>query len=103
MSKVPPLATRLLLIVGYIVFVIVAPFLMQRALSPTGYTTGLNILILSGYSAIAALGLNIIVGYCGLLNLGFAGFMLIGAYTAGILMRDFHISFWLALIAALVH
>jgi branched-chain amino acid transport system permease protein len=94
---------RALLIVGYLLFVFLAPWALQRMFSPTGYTNGLNILILSGYSAIAALGLNIIVGYCGLLNLGFAGFMLIGAYTAGILMRDYHVSFWLAMIAALVH
>jgi branched-chain amino acid transport system permease protein len=40
-----------------------------------------------GFFAIAALGLNILVGYCGLLNLGFAGFMCIGAYTAAILMK----------------
>jgi len=40
-----------------------------------------------GYFALAALGLNILVGYCGLLNLGFAGFMCVGAYTAAILMK----------------
>ncbi|MGI8905949.1 MAG: branched-chain amino acid ABC transporter permease [Candidatus Sumerlaeaceae bacterium] len=94
---------RALPIVGFVAFVFVAPWMLHSLLSPTGYTNGINILILGGYSAIGALGLNIIVGYCGLLNLGFAGFMLIGAYTAGILMRDFHFSFWLAMLASVVH
>lgn len=97
------LGRRILAGALFIAFVFLAPWALQRFLSPTGYTTGINILITAGYSAIAALGLNIIVGYCGLLNLGFAGFMLIGGYTAGILMRDFHVSFWLALVAALAH
>jgi branched-chain amino acid transport system permease protein len=37
--------------------------------------------------AIAALGLNIVTGYTGQLNLGFCGFMAIGAYTTGLLMK----------------
>ena len=32
-----------------------------------------------------AVGLNIVVGYCGLLDLGFAAFLAVGAYTGGIL------------------
>lgn len=38
--------------------------------------------------AIASLGLNIVTGYTGQLNLGFCAFMAIGAYTTGLLMRD---------------
>lgn len=66
---------------------------------------------------ICALGLNIVVGYAGLLDLGFVAFWAIGGYVAGWLMSDFffqvnirfgtttppnikgiHISFWLVLI-----
>src|ERR1043166_4421074 len=36
--------------------------------------------------AICALGLNIVVGYAGLLDLGFVAFWAIGGYTAGWLM-----------------
>ncbi|MBX7247101.1 MAG: branched-chain amino acid ABC transporter permease [Candidatus Sumerlaeaceae bacterium] len=68
-----------------------------------GYETAANILVLVGIGSIAALGLNIIVGYCGLLNLGFAGFMLIGAYTTGILMKEYHWNFWLAMLASIAH
>ncbi len=35
--------------------------------------------------AILALGLNIVVGFAGLLDLGYAAFFAIGAYTYGIL------------------
>jgi branched-chain amino acid transport system permease protein len=51
-----------------------------------------------------ALGLNIVVGYAGLLDLGYAAFFAIGAYTMGFLTARqsplyeiFHINFWLAL------
>src|SRR5215213_3629164 len=61
---------------------------------------------------ILALGLNIVVGYAGLLDLGYAAFFAIGAYTAGMLSSthlsgqfgsNFQISFWLVIwIAAAV-
>ncbi len=55
---------------------------------------------------ILALGLNIVVGYAGLLDLGYAAFFAIGAYTAGMLSSShlsgqfgssFQISFWLVI------
>ena len=46
--------------------------------------------------AIATLGLNLITGYTGQLNLAHAGFMAIGAYTVGILTVDHGWSFWSA-------
>src|SRR5262249_56456536 len=61
---------------------------------------------------ILALGLNIVVGYAGLLDLGYAAFFAIGAYTAGMLSSthltgqfgsNFQMSFWLVIwIAAAV-
>jgi branched-chain amino acid transport system permease protein len=44
-----------------------------------------------------ALGLNIVVGYAGLLDLGFAAFFAVGAYTVGITTLHFGLNFWLAL------
>jgi branched-chain amino acid transport system permease protein len=44
-----------------------------------------------------ALGLNIIVGYCGLCDLGYAAKFAIGAYTTGILINVFAWNFWLTL------
>lgn len=48
--------------------------------------------------AIATLGLNLITGYTGQLNLAHAGFMAVGAYTVGILTVDHGWSFWAALV-----
>jgi branched-chain amino acid transport system permease protein len=45
--------------------------------------------------AIATLGLNLLTGYTGQLNLAHGGFMAIGAYTLGILTVD-QMPFWLA-------
>ncbi|QIL79765.1 branched-chain amino acid ABC transporter permease [Diaphorobacter sp. HDW4A] len=47
--------------------------------------------------AIATLGLNLITGYAGQLNLAHASFMAIGAYTVGILSVDHGWWFWCAL------
>ncbi len=44
-----------------------------------------------------ALGLNIVVGYAGLLNLGYIAFYAVGAYTYGILNHFHDFNFWLAL------
>jgi branched-chain amino acid transport system permease protein len=78
--------------------------------------TGVFILIY----VIMAVGLNVVVGYAGLLDLGYVAFFAIGAYTAGWLasgqfqqvhfhfgavgisedLRGIHISVWLVLICA---
>jgi branched-chain amino acid transport system permease protein len=50
--------------------------------------------------AIAAIGLNLILGYTGQLNLAHAGFMAIGAYTVGILTVDYGVPYWIAFVAA---
>ena len=47
---------------------------------------------------IAALGLNIVVGYTGLLDLGYVAFYTIGAYTIAVLTSAHtHLGFWAAL------
>ena len=46
---------------------------------------------------ILALGLNIVAGFTGLLDLGYVGFYGIGAYTAGLLTIHFDLSFWIIL------
>ncbi len=56
--------------------------------------------ILAGTYTIFALGLQINVGFTGIVNFGQAGFMAIGAYSMGILVVKAGWSFWLALPAA---
>ena len=50
-----------------------------------------------------ALGLNIVPGFTGLLDLGYVGFYLVGGYTAGLLMARLGWSYWIALPLAGIH
>lgn len=54
-----------------------------------------------GY-ALAALGLAVHFGYTGLINMGIAGFMAIGAYGYAIGVLTFGLEWWVAAIAGLV-
>ncbi|GAA1521150.1 branched-chain amino acid transport system permease protein [Agromyces terreus] len=54
-----------------------------------------------GY-ALAALGLAVHFGYAGLLNMGIAGFMAIGAYGYAISILTFDLPWWLAAMIGLV-
>ena len=62
---------------------------------------GLYLLTLWLVYVIAALGLNLTVGYAGLKSLCHAGFMGVGAYTVAIMMKA-GFSFWLASPVAIV-
>jgi len=62
----------------------------------------LDVAILAGIYIILALGLNVVVGFTGLLNLGFAAFYAIGAYTYALLNTKLGIGFWTAMPASLV-
>lgn len=54
------------------------------------------------FYAMLALGLNVVVGYTGLLDLGYAAFFAVGAYTTGILTTHYHVNFWLTIICAAI-
>ncbi|MGM2937651.1 ABC transporter permease subunit, partial [Bacillus cereus group sp. BC56] len=43
---------------------------------------------------ILGLGLNIVVGFAGLLDLGYVGFYAVGGYTYAMLNQYFGLSFW---------
>jgi branched-chain amino acid transport system permease protein len=58
--------------------------------------------VLAGIYTLFALGLQINVGFTGIVNFGQAGFMAIGAYTMGILVSKEDWSFWLALPTAVL-
>lgn len=57
----------------------------------------IDILSLAGLYALLAVGLNITVGYAGLLDLGYAAFYGIGAYVYALLSTGIGLSFWLGL------
>jgi len=55
----------------------------------------LHTVILIYLYMVLALGLNVVPGFNGLLDLGYVGFYGIGAYTAGLLTVHFGLSFWM--------
>jgi len=62
------------------------------ALAPFGLSAGagvLNDMVLAAAYVVMALGLNIVVGFAGLLDLGYVAFYAIGAYTAAYLASGF--------------
>src|SRR3989339_2177059 len=62
----------------------------------------LEVLVSAGIFAILVLGLNVMTGYCGLLNLGYAAFFAVGAYTYALLNVKLGVSFWVSLPACVI-
>jgi branched-chain amino acid transport system permease protein len=63
----------------------------------------LNTMVLTAAYVVMALGLNVIVGFAGLLDLGYVAFFAIGAYTAAYFGSGFwgiHVNFLLILVLA---
>jgi branched-chain amino acid transport system permease protein len=60
------------------------PLLNPPLISPSQSDFGAVLFNVSTY-VLVALGLNIVLGYAGLLDLGYVGFYAIGAYTVGVL------------------
>lgn len=87
LAKIPKRQASLALLF----FVLLLPWL------PLGDSSNylLRVLTTAMLYMVLALGLNIVPGFNGLLDLGFVGFYGIGAYTAGLLTIHFGISFWI--------
>jgi branched-chain amino acid transport system permease protein len=89
---------RILLLV-LVIFLIVYPVLDSD-------TTHVDRVADAGRWILLALGLNIVVGYAGLLDLGYAAFFAIGSYSTALLASsqfNIHVSFWpLLFISALI-
>lgn len=54
----------------------------------------MRVIIYIGLYIVLALGLNVVMGFTGLLNIGHAAFYATGAYTTAILMTAYGLSFW---------
>lgn len=76
---------------GLVVLLLLVPLLLRS--SPYW----LFVLVLAGIHALMAVGLNVQVGSADMVNLGFAGFAAIGAYTSAVLSRILGISPWISL------
>jgi branched-chain amino acid transport system permease protein len=84
--------THWMLLIGFLIILFTAPLYFSN------YWLGVCNLI--GITLIAAIGLNILVGYCGQLSIGHAGFIAVGAYTAAILTNRLELPFLVGLICA---
>lgn len=62
----------------------------------------LHMINLAGIYTLITIGLNILAGYTGQVSMGQAGYFAIGAYAASLLMLNLKVSFWLALVAAIL-
>lgn len=78
--------------------IFLGPFVLFPILDKNTYH--LDLLTGVGIFALLAMGLNVAVGLTGLLNLGYAAFFAIGAYTYALLNLHWHWSFWAGMPAA---
>jgi branched-chain amino acid transport system permease protein len=60
----------------------------------------MTLLVSAFIAIIGAVGLNVLTGTTGLISLGQAGFLAVGAYTNAILLSDYHLPLWLTLPAS---
>ncbi len=78
-----------------LVMAIVFAIILLIPFASSSYFT--RVLISAMIMMVLGVGLNIVVGFGGLLNLGYAAFYAVGAYTYGLLNYHFGIGFWIAL------
>jgi branched-chain amino acid transport system permease protein len=77
-----PRWVRVAIMLALVAFAALIPaFLPYITAQPPYYT---SILVKIGIAALLALGLNVVVGFAGLLDLGYVAFFAVGAYTATI-------------------
>jgi branched-chain amino acid transport system permease protein len=87
-------------IVVVIIYLILAIFIpsgpVARVMAPqSGWSNVLSEEI--GVYVLMAIGLNVVVGQAGMLDLGYVAFYAVGGYTLGILTTHDHWSFWVIL------
>jgi branched-chain amino acid transport system permease protein len=121
--RLPPLVRKAIPIVILLGFALLYPYIVSdlRDLETLGdFFPQLSSLVIMLVFTVMAVGLNIVVGYSGLLDLGYVAFYAVGAYTAGWLAsgqfqevsihfgsvgisreaNGIHISLWLVLLIA---
>jgi branched-chain amino acid transport system permease protein len=92
-----PKPIKILTVVVFALFVYALPLLRPPILTTNSIDFG-GVMFSVAAFALVALGLNIVIGYAGLLDLGYVGFYAVGAYTTGVLTTyHWHWPFFLAL------
>ena len=80
---------RTLLWMLLLIAAVIWPFTASRG--------AVDVMTLALIYVMLGLGLNIVVGFAGLLVLGYAAFYAVGAYTYALLAQHYGLSFWLSL------
>lgn len=75
------------------------PTLTKIGILPSNYVIVIAGVVIYG---IAALGLNVLLGYSGLISLGTAGFMGLGAYLSAYFTREMGLAFEISLILSVI-
>jgi branched-chain amino acid transport system permease protein len=78
-----PKAAKILLLAAVAVFFYLLPLLNIPVITTPDTDFG-GVMFTVAIYCLVALGLNIVVGYAGLLDLGYVGFYAVGAYTVGV-------------------
>jgi branched-chain amino acid transport system permease protein len=114
-----PTAVRFAIVLALFAVAALLPYFMPYLSARSNYWVAIILKI--GLGALMALGLNIVVGFAGLLDLGYVAFFAIGCYTYAImtgavrftlaqrehlpntldLLPEFHMYFWLIFFAAM--
>ncbi len=90
-------SARLLLWAAGLVLLVFLPYVLQS----TSAAFSIRLAGIAGLYMLLALGLNVVIGFVGLLDLGFMAFYAIGAYTAAVLSIH-HVPFVLCVLAAVL-
>jgi branched-chain amino acid transport system permease protein len=84
--------TQWFLLIAFLIFLFTLPLYLNNF--------WLGVANLIGITIISATGLSILVGYCGQLSIGHAGFMAVGAYTSAILSGKLGVPFPIAFLCS---
>ncbi len=94
-------AVRRRLPLGSLAYAVLAAALVALAATTPLSGYALNILMQAATYAIAVIGLTVVLGLCGQINLAQAGFFGIGAYAVGLGTVDGGLNFWICLVTGL--
>ncbi len=96
-SRLPIPAKAVVVIAVYLLLAVVVPSgPVARVMAPqSGWSNVLSEEI--GVYVLMAIGLNVVVGQAGMLDLGYVAFFAVGGYSIGILTTHDHLNFWVIL------
>jgi branched-chain amino acid transport system permease protein len=95
MKKLPPSLLSLLPVLVVLILLALVPSVVTSSRI-------LSLAITAGINIVALYGLSVLFGQTGILSLGHAALVGVGAYTAAILARDLDIGFWASIPVAAI-